>query len=215
MERVVSEEICRAADPDRDLQLAAVIVEALLDGVAPHIRAKLASMRLCCTVLRRSPGPDFVLHDKDMRIYAVFENKVFAPANAMSYPRFEDFNRFSDELATSLARRPRDDEAVPDGPWSSSRVGPLLWQIDYYRCNSSWISGFELHDATEVSWVMFDYRGRSAADVFPGAHTAHIWQTTSYAGFARRLWLGYEQSVAGGQEERAAALRDLLRIAAT
>jgi hypothetical protein len=67
-----------------------------------------------------------------------------------------------------------------------------------------------LDDADGALWILLDRKNRSARDLFPGAHTAQIWKTTGYDGFARRLFAGYDEAVAAGAASRAEGLKNLI-----
>jgi len=74
-------------------------------------------------------------------------------------------------------------------------------QIDFYRCTpEKWVRGLtnggeaSLPDPTNVLWVLLDSRRRSAAEAFPGAHTAAEWYTASCDDFAAGLWNVYERA---------------------
>ena len=101
---------------------------------------------------------------------------------------------------------------MPGGPWGNpDGTGPLLWQIDYYRCSTGWLRPqVTLDNAGGVLWILLDRQKRSAGDLFPGAHTAHIWMTTGYDGFGRRLFAGYDDAVAASASSRAECQKNLI-----
>jgi hypothetical protein len=78
---------------------------------------------------------------------------------------------------------------VPSSVWGNpGGTCPLLWQVDYYRCDSGWLPGeVALKDPGTVAWILLDRKGRPAAELFWDAHTAHVWQTVSYDAFASKL----------------------------
>lgn len=211
-ENAISRGIWNLLDPASDPVLVRVIVEALLDGVSTKERKQLASVKLWGFLPEARPGPDLTLVDQDDAIRIVVENKSYAKPNAEPYPHFNRHARFSDQLAMSLPERPSDVEYVPSGPWGNpDGVGPLLWQIDYYRCNTSWLKPqVTLNRADNVLWILLDRENRNARDLFRNAHTAHIWKTTSYSGCARRLLVGHDKAIAAGAVVRAEGLKNLI-----
>jgi hypothetical protein len=215
-ENAISCGIWDLLDPVSDPVLVQVIVEALLDGAGTEERERLARAALWGFLPQASPGPDLALVDRNDAVRIVVENKSYAKPNARPYKRFNRHRRFSDLLAMSLPERPDDDEYVPGGPWGNpGGTGPLLWQIDYYRCSTGWLRPqITLDDADGVLWILLDRKNRSARDLFPSAHTAHIWKTTSYDGFARRLFTGYDEAVAAGAASRAEGLKNLICMVA-
>lgn len=211
-ENAISCGIWRLLDPVSDPVLVRVIVAALLDGASVEQRERLACVALWGFLPEASPGPDLALVDRDDAVRIVVENKSYAKPNARPYPRFNQHPRFRDALAISLPERPGDDEYVPSGPWGNpGGSGPLLWQIDYYRCSTGWLRPqVSLDCADDVLWIFLDRKNRSAGDLFPDAHTAHVWQTTGYDGFGRRLFAGYDEAIAAGAAGRAEGLKNLV-----
>jgi hypothetical protein len=211
-EDAVSNKLAELIDPAIDQELAKVVAEGLLTHVDSAARQRICSQSVWGIPLKSTPGPDILLVDRHKRILVVIENKYGGPSEAAPYGRFDDYPRFPDELAMSLPPRPRDDEYVPSGPWGNPNGnGPKLWQIDYYRCNTSWVRPpHTLDDAEDVVWLFLDWYGRSAAEVYPVAHTAHVWQATGYGDFADRLFAGYDDAISKGQTGRAQKLKDLI-----
>jgi hypothetical protein len=212
VENTITRAIWALMDPGTDLELACVTTQGLLVGVNSDDRKRIGDQPLWGFLPQASPGPDLSPVDQRDRIRICLENKWRASPNAASYRRFDLSQRFFDSTAMSLSNRPRDDEYVPDGVWSNpGGIGPLLYQIDYYRCNSSWVRPqVTLDNADDVIWILLDREGRSATEVFSGAHTAHIWQTTSYEEFARRLLAGYDAAIDKGCIDRAEKLKGLV-----
>ena len=139
-ENAISCGIWQMLDPVSDPVLARVIAAALLDGASVTERKRFARVPLWGFLPQASPGPDIALVDQRDHVRIVVENKSYAPPNAQPYRRFDQHPRFRDALAMSLPERPDDDEHVTTGPWSNPfGTGPMLWQIDYYRCSTGWL----------------------------------------------------------------------------
>ena len=213
-EQYITAQIRGRIDPDVDPILARLVVEALLDGVSQEDKDRLVGMPLWGYEPGTSPGPDLALIDDCDRVLAVIEHKIFAAANAQPYVRFDEYLQFTDPLALSLPPRPGSGEVLQPSPWLAGHTGWHLWQIDYYRCNRSWLRNpLMLDDAGSAVWLLLDWGGRQAATVFPGSHTAHVWQTTGYYGFVRQLLTAYDQCEAEGAADVADQLKDLIRMA--
>jgi hypothetical protein len=193
--------------------LAARLVQlALLAGTDPAERNRIiGNEKLWAWEPRASPGPDFGLLDARGRVRAVFEHKRDARSNITSYARFQGRRLFDDPVAQSLVipehtpglHAPGECRGC-EGQWHTGlRHGHFaagMPQIDFYRCTPDrWVrplrnggGNVELPDPAHVLWVVLDRSGRTAAEAFPGAHTAAEWHTTSYGDLGPALWHAYE-----------------------
>lgn len=213
-ENAVTRAIFNLMDPTADHELAWLLTDALLSGLTNDERTSITRQPLWGFLPAASPGPDLTPVDSEDRTLVVVEHKRDAASNAGRYARSGQSPRFPDRLARSLPDRPRDDEHVPGGVWGNSGgMGPLLWQIDFYRCYASWVRPqVTLIDPESVHWIFLDRYGRSAAQAFPGAHTAHVWRTTSYHDFARHLFAGHDDAIEKRRDDQAQKLRALIRM---
>ena len=194
-----------------------LVWQALLSGVDPQERARvIGTETLWSWIPYASPGPDFGALNRDNAVRVVVEHKRYARANPTSYANFVGRQRFDERVARSyvvprhtLGRHtPAQCQGCEETVWHTAlRNGKWaagMPQIDYYRCTpEKWVrplpdgNEVSLTDPTDVLWLLLDSRGRSAAEAFPGAHTATEWSTTSYDEFAVGLWDVYEQALAG------------------
>jgi hypothetical protein len=147
------------------------------------------------------------------RVLTVFEHKRGAPSNTTSYPWFSRSRRFDDLVAQSLiipehtpGRHTPAECRCGEDQWHTGlkqgRSAAGMPQIDFYRCTPGrWVKPVSdggnvyIDDPADVLWVMIDLYGRTAAEAFPGSHTAAEWHTTSYDDLALALWEAYEAAL--------------------
>jgi len=188
---------------------------ALLSGVdAAKRNHVIAGETLWSWDPRANPGPDFGALNPNNDVRVVVEHKRYAKSNPTSYGKFIGRKRFDDPVAQSYVvpkhttgqHTPEQCLGCEDSLWHTAiRKGKFaagMPQIDFYRCTpDKWVRRLEdggeahLSDPTKVLWILLDSRGRSAAEAFPGAHTAAEWYTTSYDDFAAGLWKIYERAL--------------------